>query len=232
MKRISFAGTGLKNPFALMYRRASGRRGVEQPRPFMLRYLSTNGLKSAAHLLTGSIFAAAFMFFAAHAAAAEISEVKVARQFGISFLPMLVMQEKKLFEKHAKAAGLDATATYMQLSGGTTMNDSLLSKSIEVASGGVAAVRGLLGAHARHEQRSEGDDRQELRADPAAHARAAHQVDRRLHREGQDRDAGDQGLRPGDRSADGHGEGVRQGHGVQVRQPAGRVADTGRARRR
>jgi NitT/TauT family transport system substrate-binding protein len=32
---------------------------------------------------------------------AEISELKVARQFGISFLPLMVMQEKKLFEKHA-----------------------------------------------------------------------------------------------------------------------------------
>ena len=41
------------------------------------------------------------------ATAAEVTELKVVRQFGISFLPILVMQDKKLFEKHAKAAGLD-----------------------------------------------------------------------------------------------------------------------------
>ena len=71
-------------------------------------------------------------------AAAEVSDVRVARQFGISFLPILVMEDKQLFEKHAKAAGLTSHATYMQLSGGTTMNDSLLAKSIDVAGGGIA----------------------------------------------------------------------------------------------
>src|SRR5678815_607611 len=67
--------------------------------------------------------AISILLCSAHAAAAEISELKVARQFGISFLPLMVMQEKKLFEKHAKAAGLDSTATYMQISGGTSVND-------------------------------------------------------------------------------------------------------------
>lgn len=72
------------------------------------------------------------------AALAEVSEVRIARQFGISFLPLLVMEDKQLFEKHAKAAGLSSHATYMQISGGTTMNDSLLAKSIDVAGGGIA----------------------------------------------------------------------------------------------
>ena len=74
----------------------------------------------------------------APAASAELSEVKVARQFGISFLPILVMEDKQLFEKHAKAAGLNSKATYMQISGGTTMNDALLARSIDVAGGGIA----------------------------------------------------------------------------------------------
>ena len=49
------------------------------------------------------VVAISCLLIAAHAAAAEVSELKVARQFGISFLPLMVMQEKKLFEKHAKA---------------------------------------------------------------------------------------------------------------------------------
>jgi NitT/TauT family transport system substrate-binding protein len=73
----------------------------------------------------------------APATAAEVTELKVVRQFGISFLPLLVMQDKKLFEKHAKAAGLDAQANYAQLSGGNTVNDALLSGSIHIASGGI-----------------------------------------------------------------------------------------------
>jgi NitT/TauT family transport system substrate-binding protein len=74
----------------------------------------------------------------ASSACAELSEVKIARQFGISFLPIMVMQDRGLFEKHAKAAGLDSRADYVQISGGTSQNDALLSKSIQVAGGGIA----------------------------------------------------------------------------------------------
>ena len=49
-----------------------------------------------------------------------------------SMYPLLVMQDKKLFEKHAKAAGLDTQANYMQLSGGNTVNDALLSGTIHI----------------------------------------------------------------------------------------------------
>ena len=39
-------------------------------------------------------------------AAAESNEVNVAQQYGVSFLPLMIMQDQKLVEKHAKAAGL------------------------------------------------------------------------------------------------------------------------------
>ena len=73
----------------------------------------------------------------AGAVRAEVSEVKVVRQFGISFLPLLVMQDKQFYEKHAKAAGLDSKANYMQISGGTSVNDALLAGGIDIASGGI-----------------------------------------------------------------------------------------------
>lgn len=84
-----------------------------------------------------AIAAALVLAVSSLAAAAEVSELKVVRQFGISFLPILVMQDKKLFEKHAKAAGLDTQANYMQLSGGNTVNDALLSGTIHIATGGI-----------------------------------------------------------------------------------------------
>lgn len=84
----------------------------------------------------GAILATA-LALSSVASAAEVSELKVVRQFGISFLPILVMQDKKLFEKHAKAAGLDTQANYMQLSGGNTVNDALLSGTIHIATGGI-----------------------------------------------------------------------------------------------
>jgi NitT/TauT family transport system substrate-binding protein len=76
--------------------------------------------------------------FGASNVCAEIGEVKIARQFGISFLPIMVMQDRGLFEKHAKTAGLDSHAEYVQISGGTGQNDALLSRSIQVAGGGIA----------------------------------------------------------------------------------------------
>jgi len=81
--------------------------------------------------------AALFCCVAASAARAEVSELKIVRQFGISFLPLLIMQDRGLFEKHAKAMGLDTKPIYMQISGGTSVNDALLAGSIDIASGGI-----------------------------------------------------------------------------------------------
>ncbi|HVO88543.1 MAG TPA: ABC transporter substrate-binding protein, partial [Casimicrobiaceae bacterium] len=84
------------------------------------------------------LFAVLIGALGATSASAEMAEIKIARQFGISFLPIMVMQDKQLFEKHAKAAGLNSRADYVQISGGTSQNDALLSRSIQVAGGGIA----------------------------------------------------------------------------------------------
>ena len=39
-------------------------------------------------------------------AAAELLEMSVAQQYGVSFLPLMVMERDKLVEKYARAAGL------------------------------------------------------------------------------------------------------------------------------
>ena len=72
------------------------------------------------------------------AARAEMSEINVAKQYGISYLPMMLMEEQKLIEKHAKASGLDVTVSWATFAGGNVMNDALLSNSLQFASGGVA----------------------------------------------------------------------------------------------
>ncbi len=36
---------------------------------------------------------------------AEVGEITVAQQYGVSFLPLMMMQADKLVEKHAAAAG-------------------------------------------------------------------------------------------------------------------------------
>ena len=80
---------------------------------------------------------ATVLFAAGPAGAQEIKELRVAKQFGISYLPLIVIEQKQLFEKHAKAAGLgDAKIGWIQLASGAPMNDALLSGNIEIAAGG------------------------------------------------------------------------------------------------
>jgi NitT/TauT family transport system substrate-binding protein len=76
----------------------------------------------------------------APAAFAEMSEIKVAQQYGISYLPLMIMEEQKLIEKQAKALGVDVSVSWARFTGGNVMNDALLSNSIQFASGGVGAL--------------------------------------------------------------------------------------------
>lgn len=78
---------------------------------------------------------------AAGSAHAELSEVKIARQYGVSYLPLMIMQDQKLLEKHAAQMGIkDLKVSWVEFAGGNVMNDSLLSDSLQIASGGVAPL--------------------------------------------------------------------------------------------
>jgi len=71
------------------------------------------------------------------AAHAEMSEIHVSRQYGISYLPLMLMEDQKLLEKHAKAAGVDVKVEWSKFASGAVMNDALLSGNLQFASGGV-----------------------------------------------------------------------------------------------
>src|SRR5271169_5658288 len=73
-------------------------------------------------------------------ASADLAEIKVAKQYGISYLPLMLIEDGKLIEKHAKAAGVDVTVTWATFAGGNVMNDALLSNSLQIASGGVGPL--------------------------------------------------------------------------------------------
>ncbi len=72
---------------------------------------------------------------------AEVSELKVAEQYGISYLPLMIMEDQKLVEKYAKEAGIpELKVTWAKFAGGNVMNDALLSNSLHFAAGGVAPL--------------------------------------------------------------------------------------------
>jgi NitT/TauT family transport system substrate-binding protein len=72
------------------------------------------------------------------AARAETGEIHVSRQYGISYLPLMIMEDQKLIAKHAKAAGIDVKVEWSTFTSGAVMNDALLSGRLQFASGGVA----------------------------------------------------------------------------------------------
>ena len=74
-------------------------------------------------------------------ACAEVSELKVAKQYGISYLPLMLMEVDKLVEKEVAAAGLgEIKVDWVTLSSGAAMNDATLSDSLHFASGGVGPL--------------------------------------------------------------------------------------------
>lgn len=73
-------------------------------------------------------------------AAAEVAEFRVALQYGIGYLPLAIMKQNQLIEKHLKAAGLNSKVVWSQLSSAQPMNDALLSGNLHVASGGSAPL--------------------------------------------------------------------------------------------
>jgi len=52
----------------------------------------------------------------------------------------MIMEERKLIEKQAKANGVDVTVGWAKFAGGNVMNDALLSGSLQFASGGVGPL--------------------------------------------------------------------------------------------
>src|SRR5215216_1438886 len=79
--------------------------------------------------------------FGTGALAEENKQIRIAKQYGISYLPIMVMEEKLLIEKHARQQGLgDVKTEWMQFSSGTAMNEALISGTLDLASGGVGPL--------------------------------------------------------------------------------------------
>ena len=89
--------------------------------------------------------AAAFLFVGS--AKAETRTVRIATQYGISYLPLTIMAEKNLLEAEGKKRGLDLKAEWVRFTGGPPMNEALISGNLDLASGGVGPIGHDLGAH-------------------------------------------------------------------------------------
>jgi len=84
--------------------------------------------------------ALAFLLAAAGAAAQAEGSIRIAEQYGVTYLLLNIAQEQKLIEKHGQKAGVDIKVEWTQLSGGAAINDALLSGSIDIAGAGVGPL--------------------------------------------------------------------------------------------
>lgn len=64
-------------------------------------------------------------------------KIRIAQQFGISYLILDVMRDQALIEKHGKVAGLDIAVEWASISGATAMNEALLANNLDIVSAGV-----------------------------------------------------------------------------------------------
>jgi NitT/TauT family transport system substrate-binding protein len=88
-----------------------------------------------------SLAVAALMLAAtATASRAEISEVTIAQQFGVAFLPLMLMERDGLIEKHAKAAGIEVKTNWQKVAGPSVINDGLLSGTVHFGTVGAPSL--------------------------------------------------------------------------------------------
>ena len=72
-------------------------------------------------------------------ARAEVSEVRISKQPSIIYLPLVVMEQNKLLEKRAKAAGIgDVKVSWITFNSGGASTDALLAGNVDLVTSGVS----------------------------------------------------------------------------------------------
>lgn len=81
------------------------------------------------------------LFLLAMAAPARAVEIRVAEQYGLSFLPLMIMRDRRLVEAQARRLGLPAVeVSWTRLGAVNAINDALLAGKLDFAAGGVPSL--------------------------------------------------------------------------------------------
>src|SRR3982074_1949656 len=98
--------------------------------------------KSRSSLIAAAL-ATAIATLGAASAGAETRTIRIAKQFGISYLPLTIMEEKKFLEERGKSLGIDIKTEWVQFVSGAPMNEAIISGNLDFASGAVAPATTL-----------------------------------------------------------------------------------------
>src|SRR3954463_8647995 len=75
------------------------------------------------------------------AARAEPTEIRIAEQYGLAFLPLMIMRDQRIVERQAARVGLDKLEVkWARMGAVSAINDALLSGELDFAAGGVPSL--------------------------------------------------------------------------------------------
>ncbi|SEG68543.1 ABC transporter substrate-binding protein [Bosea lathyri] len=91
--------------------------------------------------LTAAAAATFLMAGSVSAALAEAKTLRVAKQYGLGYIQLMMMEDQKLVEKHAREAGLgEITVDWSTFRSSDVMNDALISGNLDFASLGPTGI--------------------------------------------------------------------------------------------
>ena len=89
--------------------------------------------------MAGWLCGAMLAFALAAPVGAEVSELRITKQPSIIYLPLVVMEQNRLVEKYARAAGLgEIKVQWITFNSGGASTDALLSGSVDLVTSGVS----------------------------------------------------------------------------------------------
>src|ERR1043166_9520334 len=74
------------------------------------------------------------------AARAEVDEVRLSKQYGLPYLPFMVMEQHQLLEKQAEKQGLKLKVSWTTLSNATAMMEAILSGQMDFITPGMPTL--------------------------------------------------------------------------------------------
>ena len=70
---------------------------------------------------------------------AEVNALRIGKQYGLPYIQLVILEERKLIEKHARLMGLgDLNVVWSTMGGPAALNDGLISGGIDLAAVGLS----------------------------------------------------------------------------------------------
>lgn len=89
-------------------------------------------------------FGLGLLFATISAESVEATEIRISKGYGMSYLPLVIMQEQKLLEQQAGKRGItDLKVQWLLIDGGSQVNDAMLAGAVDIAGTGLPGMVAL-----------------------------------------------------------------------------------------